>query len=70
MANTGNCVQTKSHMTAQTPLPMHRVRREERKKKYSVGGVYGDKEEENKKGEHSEKREAGKKKYIAVENLS
>lgn len=23
MANTGNCVQTKSHMTAQTPLPMH-----------------------------------------------
>lgn len=33
MANTGNCVRTKSHMTAKTPLPMHRVRREEEEKK-------------------------------------
>lgn len=32
MANTGNCVQTKSHMTAQTPLPIHRERGEENKK--------------------------------------
>lgn len=47
MANTGNCVQTKSHMTAKTPLPMHRVRREEGKKKRSWG-VDGDREGKNK----------------------
>lgn len=46
MANTGNCVRTKSHMTAKTPLPMHRVRREEEEKK-EVVGVEGDKEEKN-----------------------
>lgn len=46
MANTGNCVRTKSHMTAKTPLPMRRVRREEEEKK-EVVGVEGDKEEKN-----------------------
>lgn len=43
MANTGNCVHTKSHMTAQNPLPLHEERRGEKNKAWCLG-VEGEEE--------------------------
>lgn len=38
MVNTGNCVQTKSHMTTQSPLPVHWKRREKKKRSTVICG--------------------------------